>query len=932
MTTYPLLYPSTYGDPWPQSPLDVRTELLLGQWTDVSTFVMQREGTAPPVTITRGRPDESSSVNPSAMTAQFNNRDGRFSVKNPLGPYFGQLSRNTPVRLSVPAQTSYLRFETDNASYVNTPSSSALNVAGDLELQIDARTAFSALGQSIPMMKKWAGSPQLSWLTEQRSDGRLNFWRSLNGSTAGVVTSTLPLPAGRVAVKVTYASASGTVTWYTAPTISGTWTQLGATQSFASGGALFASTSPPQIGDPADPGLTGSVYAAKILSGIGGTVVASPDFTTASPGASSLTDAQGNVWTLSGTAEFSNRSYRYHGEMASLPVGWDVTGTDVYVPVTAGGILRRLGQGAAALQSPMRRATIAQTGTLAPVQYWTCEDLAGATALGSATGGPLMTINGPVQMASDSSFVCSNSLPRVNGSSWFGPVPHYTSNGSIVVRFLMNMSTAPASGAVIMRLVTSGTAREVQLYAGVTAGALGLKGLSASGTTVFDTGGGFVFPVNGAPAWVSIELQPSGGNVQYSVVTLLPGASTGNTTGSPTFAGSVGNINAVVVAPNQDSTQVTIGHITVQSAWQSLFNLAKPLNAWQGEAAGDRFLRLCSENGIAARVVGPPDTTIAMGAQSITTLTSLLQEIEEADRGQLYEPRRSYGLGYRTQASMLGQSPAVTLNYSQAQLGADGSTTVEPKYDDLYTRNDMVVTRSSTQTSGATYQYTLNDGSAMSISPPPIGVGDYSNSVSVNVQLDTQLPDQAGWRVHIGTVDEARWPQVPVNMARAAAAAVYFSVLEADIGDYFAIVNPPGQLPPDQIRQLLWHTQEQLGGFFFRLEWAGVPESPYETAILDDLVYGHGDTDGASLAAGVSSSGTSLSVATTGPSGIVWTQTAADFPFDIKVSGERMTVTNITGASSPQTFTVTRSVNGVVKAQSAGADVRLWFAPSLAMV
>ena len=45
-----------------------------------------------------------------------------------------------------------------------------------------------------------------------------------------------------------------------------------------------------------------------------------------------------------------------------------------------------------------------------------------------------------------------------------------------------------------------------------------------------------------------------------------------------------------------------------------------------------------------------------------------------------------------------------------------------------------------------------------------------------------------------------------------------------------------------------------------------------------------------------------------------------------------MTVTDITGTSSPQTFTVTRSVNGVVKAQASGADVRLWFPPILAMV
>ena len=44
-----------------------------------------------------------------------------------------------------------------------------------------------------------------------------------------------------------------------------------------------------------------------------------------------------------------------------------------------------------------------------------------------------------------------------------------------------------------------------------------------------------------------------------------------------------------------------------------------------------------------------------------------------------------------------------------------------------------------------------------------------------------------------------------------------------------------------------------------------------------------------------------------------------------------MTVTNITGSSSPQTFTVTRSVNGVVKAQSAGVAVALWNTPVAAL-
>ena len=40
-----------------------------------------------------------------------------------------------------------------------------------------------------------------------------------------------------------------------------------------------------------------------------------------------------------------------------------------------------------------------------------------------------------------------------------------------------------------------------------------------------------------------------------------------------------------------------------------------------------------------------------MGAQAIDTLGNLLQACEDADRGQIFEPRQALALGYRTLAS-----------------------------------------------------------------------------------------------------------------------------------------------------------------------------------------------------------------------------------------------------------------------------------------
>jgi len=79
-------------------PLSLKYELLIGGvWTDITTYVYQREAT----TITRGRANESSTASSASCTFLVNNRDGRFSPSNPVGPWFGQFGRNTEVRVSV---------------------------------------------------------------------------------------------------------------------------------------------------------------------------------------------------------------------------------------------------------------------------------------------------------------------------------------------------------------------------------------------------------------------------------------------------------------------------------------------------------------------------------------------------------------------------------------------------------------------------------------------------------------------------------------------------------------------------------------------------------------------------------------------------------------------------------------------------------------
>jgi hypothetical protein len=112
----------------------------------------------------------------------------------------------------------------------------------------------------------------------------------------------------------------------------------------------------------------------------------------------------------------------------------------------------------------------------------------------------------------------------------------------------------------------------------------------------------------------------------------------------------------------------------------------------------------------------------------------------------------------------------------------------------------------------------------------------------------------------------------------------------------------------------------------FRYQKDNSTSSGEDAVYIDDLSFTglapvRRDTAGSQLAAGVSATATSLSVATTlGP---LWTTDPVHFPFNAQLGGEVVRVTSITGATSPQTFTVVRSVNGVVKPQTASTPVSL---------
>lgn len=891
---------------FPQGLLPIKVELLLGgTWTDVTSSVQRRSEL---VQITRGRSDESDQVDRGTLSLTLDNRDGRFSPRNPAGAYYGLIGQNTQIRVAVETGdvALYVAADGDTAS---TPDSASLSVPGDIDVRVEAEVDWR--GEAILAMKYVDSGNQRSWLLGIVSGFPFFVW-SPDGTAASehdvaATQRVTPPGSGRMAVRATLDVNNGagghTVTFYTAPSISGPWTQLGDPVTDSGTTSIYDSTAPVEVGwYPAG----ARIYAAEVRSGIGGTVVASPDFTAQTEGASGFSDAQGNTWTPQATAAITAYRHRFTGEISEWPPRWDPSGVDVYVPITASGILRRLGgRSAQPLESAAFRGAVRMPSLVA---YWPCEDDDGAGEIGPALDHPGMTIIGEADLASYDGFPGSKPIPVLADSEWRGSVPKYEVTGETQVRWLMHIPSGGAeTGETVLLVYGTGTVRRWEVYYTTAGGgSLGVRAFDAGGGSLHDSGA-VSFGVDGLNVMVSLEVTQSGSNAAYTLAIIEPGESTGFATSGSVTGQTIGRIGTVVVSPSGGLEEVAIGHIAVHRQIHSIFEFGAELSGWVGERAGHRIQRLCEEEGIAFRHVGDLGDTATLGVQRPATLLDLLREAATADGGMLYEPREVLGLGYRTRASLYAQEPAVELDYAAGEL----SPPLEPTDDDQQLTNDLTVQRE-----GGGSVRAVQETGRLSVA----AVGRYTGSETLNVAYDLGLFNQAAWRLHLGTVDETRYPTLTVDLSRpgvAGDAGLTAAVVRADVGDLVRVDNPPPWLPPEPIRQLIQGYAEVLAQKEWAITWNCSPASPYDVAVYGQARYGAFSTV---LAEDLDTTETGVDIDT--PLGPLWDTSASGF--DIVIGGERMTVV-AAGAPSgtQQTLTVMRSVNGVVKSHATGTAVEL---------
>lgn len=909
---------------YPATPLPVEVDLFLnGAWVDVTT-TGQGVREQPGITLAAGRSDWASQADPGRASFTMRDSDGRWSPDNTASPVYGQYRRNIPTRVGIALGTSYLQnLGGTSGDIASSPNVAALNVS----TQLDIRLEFQLL-QDLPDIFLNGAHRRLAAKGDASSNGW--FWDLFNSAgrlvlqlvwfdsgggshtfaSNAVAGGWVPWSAARFALRTTLDTSTGTVSHYVGTTATGsTWTLIAQTVIGAT--SLRNSTTALMVGGmPADPFghfyLPAKLYAFEMRSVIAGTVVANPNFEAQTPGATTWTDAAGRTWNVGAGARITNLRWRFHGELSALPVRWDLSGNDITAPVQAAGIFRRLRQGNVPLDSAYRRA-ITQAASV--VNYWPMEDEGDSLiAFGAAVGSAPMAVlsGGYPKAATNKAFPCSDPLPELGITTWQA-FPDGGAVGDWQLRWLMAIpSNLTGTDVSFLRVQTSDLLWELQWK---TDGALKVRAYRGSSTAVYDSGY-FSFNATGQPIRAHLSIKANGANVDVSLQTLIPGGVSGGFVTTAAVAGVPGTVTAIRFNPEANMGATAIGHVVLSSVLTDpTTDLAQPLNAWTAELAGLRVQRLCLEEGITSRTVGDPWDTEPMGAQGSGPLAELLQQCASADGGILAESRDSMAVFYRTRVSMQNQT-AVAWDYAAGQVAG----TPDIDRDDNGFANDVTVT-SSTGTSGRAQ---LNDGSTLSVSQPPTGAGRYPTSFKAWC-LDGRAKDIAGWRLRLSAVDEPRFSRMALQTnlpALAASSTLTAAALALDLGDLISVTGlPTNVLAGATVRQLVQGTSEHLGAYSHAIALNTSQATPWTTRVYDSTA--QYDTAGSTLASSVSAGATSLSINTTlGP---LWTTSGGDLPFDISVGGTRVTVTAISGAGSPQTFTV----NAVSRALTAGAAVVL---------
>jgi hypothetical protein len=908
---------------------------LASGWRDISADVRYLRGQG--IRIKCGAGSESSTVD-SRLTFTLDGRAGTYSPRYGAGPWSGSLKRYTPVRVG----QRLVRDLFVSRSASNGWGTSSQGVAGSYAWTVTSGAAADfAVAAGVATHSLSSTTSRITVLStvdmsnvEQRVTFQLPFADVLGGS---ISINLLFRGTGggfyRAQVNVTAAEAV-TAQWYdyTATPIGGTTTVAGLTNTGQQ--IRIAAHLDGEMGRiKVWPAASVEPYAWTVEQDQIGVALTQPYHGWV--GVESFKLA-GNT---NGTFSISYRDYevvsrRFHGEIARFPPVRDTSGKDTTVSVEASGTLRRYRAGGKVIRSAAYRYESKATNLVA---YWSGEDGSASTELASPNPAwPSMAINlasGQLpRLASSTLFPASAPLPMVNKSIWEGLVTAYTvpSPNVIQLTWLMNIdidNAEPPNNATVIRLKNNGSAY-FYIIRYVTGGSLLLEVQDIFGT-VLDSDA-IVAETRWIVARGRLLLVQSGANVNWAVSIADLTAQTLTTVSGATAGQTIGMLGGVAVGDG-GLDAVTMGHITATTSVSGTTDYTQELNAWQGEAAPTRAYRILhTEEGLAFQREGDYTKGPTMGVQPTAAPLDFLDLTQQTNQGLTFEPHYAPGIGYITWSALSNRAARTTFDYAAFKVFPELPVVDDEQY---FWNSVTATTGNKSNSEGSTVTRALTSGALGTQSVELGGVGLTEKPVTVNVHTRAELDQLAGYVLMQGTLDQPRIPKVTALLHNArmyADTAMVQACLDTREGSFFTVSNIPLVLSPDAVTSLTVGYEERLTQFEHELTLYGNPGDWYRAAVVAS---GSSRVQASALYWNANVTSTATSAAVKSLDGALLSTTST--PYDVVVGGERITFTAVVGAASPQTVTMTRSVNGVVKAHTAddseNARIRIYQAARVAL-
>lgn len=639
-----------------------------------------------------------------------------------------------------------------------------------------------------------------------------------------------------------------------------------------------------------------------------------------------------------------NTDVRFIGEVSEFPSEWDPAGKMVVTRCVASGPLRRLVKGTSTT-SVLRDHMVGRSESLQNIAaYWPLEDGPGATSFVSAIGGtPLgraqtgLGFPTPQGYNPSDAFMASAPIATFDTSPLAGSVPDYTFTGSATYGLLIHVPDAGSTNSpAILQVMGQGTADkwELRRIADSVSGNLRLVASGFVGTARAELLNTNLFNLPaGSTHYVYLELTNNGANVDWYVTALglagVGGTLVGYNVGKATSVYVGGqNLNPDGAFDLQDGWG--LGHViigTTDATLDSSAALEDPLLGYttnaayanaDGESIVERLTRLAGVAGVdIATVDGTTTDRKPMGMDAPGGVLERMRRAEAADVGGiLHDNIDVLGLRYVTRSGLHSdvQAPAFELDYTAGHI----SPPLRPTDDDATLINDAYVTAEN----ASTERVTVTDG-PLNVEPYPDGVGRYEDARTLALSYTEDPIHYAGWIVNVGTVDGQRFTAVTVDLR--ANLSLAGTVTDLRPGDWIKLTNLPSWLPPVDPELIVRGWSETIGAATHAVTFNCAPAAPYRVFEIESQTYGRLDSDTTTISEPLDATETDVDY-----TGDTWVTTATrpqDFPFDVVIGGEVMRVTAATGT----TFTVTRSMNGVVKAHGWGSPVRLAYPVHLAL-